>query len=562
MMVRKLGDYTLTRRLGVGGMGEVWMGRREALGGAARDVAIKVLSPERASNAEARKMFLDEARLSMLLHNSNIVQVHDVAEAADKTCYMVMEFVDGLNLAELSEKLRATEERMPDTIIAFVIGEVLKGLVHAHELRHQGQRATIVHRDVSPHNVMISVFGEVKIMDFGIARVASEDTSGVHVKGKLRYMPPEQPRGETREPTLDLFAVGAMLHELLDGVKFRSQVLDETRLIGMILDGEIPALRRPTDSIPKELDYLRQRLLAPKAAERVSSAREAFRLLTHWPGYRDARFELDDLVRRYVGHDQPIPAPAGTQVLTNTVPLPAETPSAAGSLEGHVVPMFAATEGSDTNVLRARDASGTHTVVGRRTTTPNIRTTVIGVALGVMGVVFALIGGGVLLSSHEKDSAAEVVDTRPAAEAEIVGRPEAAKVAEPVVPERAVTPPVEPPPVEPPPVEPPPVAPLSEQPEQTKEASQIEPAKPAAVKKSKVQVKLGSGVAWAEVKIGGQKFELDAFSGTSRSTRIPTGPQTVSMRTTVDGKWTTVKVTIPDGSATILLAKNGKVSIE
>ncbi len=111
-------------------MGEVWTGRREAFGGAARDVAIKLLSAERASSAEARKMFLDEVRLSMLLRNSNIVQVHDVAE--------------------------------------------------------------------------------------------TDDSSGVHVKGKRRYIPPEQLRGETREPTLDLFAVGAMFHELLDGVKFRS----------------------------------------------------------------------------------------------------------------------------------------------------------------------------------------------------------------------------------------------------------------------------------------------------------------------------------------------------
>src|SRR5690606_20163542 len=220
----------------------------------------KLLSPERATNVEARRMFLDEARLSMLLRNSNIVQVHDVAEVADGTCYMVMEFVEGLNLAELSDKLRRAGEAMPDSIIAFIIGEVLKGLAHAHELRHEGQHKTVVDRDVSPHNVMLSAFDGVKIMDFGIARTASEDTSAV---------------------------------------------IDEGRLFGMILDGENPALQRPADSIPKELDELRQKLLAASPKERIQSARQAFRQLSFWPGYRDTRFELDELVRRYVGHSEP-----------------------------------------------------------------------------------------------------------------------------------------------------------------------------------------------------------------------------------------------------------------
>src|SRR5690606_22229095 len=114
------------------------------------------------------------------------------------------------------------------------------------------------------------------------------------------YMPPEQLRGETREPTLDLFAVGAMLHELLDHTKFRSSVIDEARLYGMVLDGEIPALTRPRGTIPRELDELRAQLLAARPAERIQSAREAFRRLSFWPGYRDTRFELDALVRRWL----------------------------------------------------------------------------------------------------------------------------------------------------------------------------------------------------------------------------------------------------------------------
>ncbi|MCA9683050.1 MAG: serine/threonine protein kinase, partial [Myxococcales bacterium] len=195
-------------------MAEVWMGRRTAMGGASKTVAIKLMAAKVAHEPEFRRLFTSEARLSMLLNNSNIVQVFDVGEEQGE-CYMVMEWVDGLNLSQLCKRLSVAGERLPPVVSVYVIAEVLRALSYAHSVRTD-EGSVIVHRDVSPQNVMISTNGEVKIMDFGIARVASEDTSGVHVKGKLRYMPPEQLRGETREPTLDLFAVGAMLHELLD----------------------------------------------------------------------------------------------------------------------------------------------------------------------------------------------------------------------------------------------------------------------------------------------------------------------------------------------------------
>src|SRR5690606_22550802 len=136
--------------------------------------------------------------------------------------------------------------------------------VHAHELRDADQSKTVVHRDISPHNVMGSVSGEVKLMAFGIARFASEETRGLHAKGKIRYMPPEQLRGERREPTLDLFAVGATLHELLDRSKFRGSKIDEARMYGMVIDGEVPPLQRAADTIPPELEQLRSQLLAAK----------------------------------------------------------------------------------------------------------------------------------------------------------------------------------------------------------------------------------------------------------------------------------------------------------
>ena len=293
---KRVGPYTLTRRLGAGGMGEVWAGGRAHETGAYKTVAVKLLTPERANDENSQHMFDEEARLSMLLCNSNIVQVFDVGNDAG-VHYMAMEWVDGLDLDELCKALRADGELLPLTVVGYVVGEILKALAYAHDFEHQGGRRTIVHRDVSAHNVMLSVAGEVKLMDFGIARVASEDTSGDHVKGKLRYMPPEQLRGDSRAPTIDLFAVGAILHELLDGKRFRSGVVDEARLYGMVFDGEVPPLGCAPARIPGELEALRRRLLEAKPEERIQSAREAHRYLCKWPGYRDAKFELQDIVR-------------------------------------------------------------------------------------------------------------------------------------------------------------------------------------------------------------------------------------------------------------------------
>ncbi|HRI06947.1 MAG TPA: serine/threonine-protein kinase, partial [Nannocystaceae bacterium] len=218
--MRRLADYELIDRLGSGGMAEVWMGRRIAGEGVYKAVAIKVLPAQRVGDERYRRMFNEEARISFLLSHSNIVQVFDLGQS-DGQAFLVMEWVDGVNLAQLAELTRSRRIAVPDGITAYVIGEVLQALAYAHTLTHEGRPLAIIHRDVSPQNVLISVSGEVKLADFGIARVAHDETSGLFVKGKLRYMAPEQLAGQSRSPAVDLFAVGAMLHELLDGARFR-----------------------------------------------------------------------------------------------------------------------------------------------------------------------------------------------------------------------------------------------------------------------------------------------------------------------------------------------------
>jgi tRNA A-37 threonylcarbamoyl transferase component Bud32 len=293
--VKKIGPYTLLRQIGEGGMGEVWLGRRPTPVGAWKLVAIKLLGPRHLEHEGLREMFLQEARLSMSLTHSNIVHVFDVVEDTQQCC-MVMEWVDGLDLARFTAKLRATGHRLSQVQSVFIISKLLRALAYAHEGNHRGSKGRIIHRDISPQNVMLSVTGEVKLMDFGIARLSSDETSGL-VRGKPRYMPPEQLAGKSREPTVDLFAVGAILHELLDNRKFRCQAQDDGELYGMIIAGRVPKLGV---EIPPVLERVRAGLLEPDPSMRIPSARKAIELLDAWPDLRDVSFELEALVREFV----------------------------------------------------------------------------------------------------------------------------------------------------------------------------------------------------------------------------------------------------------------------
>jgi serine/threonine protein kinase len=287
-------------------MGQVWLGRKAMVGGATKTFAIKLLAPRHVASTRHRAMFFDEARLSMSLDHSNIVKVHEVDER-DGVVYMAMEWLDGLTLTQLNAAHRLRNKPIPPVITAFVIAQVLRALDYAHEVDHRGTRAAIVHRDISPQNVMLTVNGEVKLLDFGIARTISDETSGLYLKGKPRYMPPEQFFGFSRGPAIDLFAVGALLHELLDGGRvFRGEASDE-RLIDMVRGGLVPDLH--ARKVPPELDALRRELLASEP-ERIASARLALTRLQGWSGYRDAGIELQTLVRSLV----PSEGPAGNSV--------------------------------------------------------------------------------------------------------------------------------------------------------------------------------------------------------------------------------------------------------
>ncbi|MCB9716934.1 MAG: protein kinase [Myxococcales bacterium] len=312
-----IGGYQLVRRIGRGGMAEVWVARRHRERRASKYVAIKVVADPYVGDPRYQRMFRIEAELSALLNHANIVQVFDEGEDQGRG-FLVMEWVDGANLLKVEAALTfVDDDEVRNEIISYIIGQLLYALKYAHSITlHDGNPLGIVHRDVSPQNVLVSAQGEVKLTDFGVAHHVLEESSGVHVKGKLRYMSPEQVAGRTRDPRVDLYAVGAILHEMLDGRRFRSHVEDQRQMYLEVLSGTIPTLSRPA---PVELDELRRRLLEPQPAQRLASADAALDLLERFPGHGDARRELTTLCSALTGVMRPRVGPERSGALAGTL---------------------------------------------------------------------------------------------------------------------------------------------------------------------------------------------------------------------------------------------------
>ena len=303
-----VGGYELLRELGRGGMAEVWLARRTR-SSTGKFVAIKLILPQYVGVERYSRMFASEAEVAAPLSHSNICQVFDEGEERGRS-YLVMEWVDGADLAQLLPAIAELRRRDPQLrlrVAAYVIGQVLHGLSYAHKIQsHRGKSLGIVHRDISPQNVLVSVSGDVKVTDFGIAHRMIEETSGINVKGKLRYMAPEQLEGRSHEPTVDLFAVGAIFHELLAGEKFRSDADGQAALYHRVMSGHVPPA--PSD-VPPELEAVRRALLDPDPAKRPQTADAAVLMLKRWIGYSEMRVELGTLCGLAIGVIRPRTGP-------------------------------------------------------------------------------------------------------------------------------------------------------------------------------------------------------------------------------------------------------------
>jgi serine/threonine protein kinase len=299
--------YQVIRRLDAGGMAEIFLARALSIQGMEKLVAIKRVLPALTPNASFTAMFLDEARLSLGLSHANIVTVTDVSQSGG-TYFIVMEYIDGYNLRHLFQRASELGFRIPVAVACHVLMEVCKGLEHAHTRRDQsGKHLRIVHRDLSPPNVLVSRAGEVKITDFGLARATSQlsKTDPGVVKGKYSYLAPEVVEGKQADHRVDIFAAGIVLWELLANRRlFYGQTEVET--VEAVRKAEIPPLSRFNPDVKPELMQIIARALAKDPRKRFTSAREFGEALADYLAHNSLRatsFDLVQLLERLFGAD-------------------------------------------------------------------------------------------------------------------------------------------------------------------------------------------------------------------------------------------------------------------
>jgi serine/threonine-protein kinase len=295
--------YRITERVAAGGMAEVFRGVAESMRGFKKNIAIKRILPALTKNKKFVAMFLDEARLSLSLQHANIVQVFDIGHSED-TYFIVMEYVDGIDLKALLDWRRRINKRIPVAHSLYVIMEICKGLSYAHELANQDNDAPlgIVHRDVSPPNVLMSKQGEVKVVDFGLAKATSqvEVTDPGVVKGKMSYLSPEAARGEEVDSKADIFAVGILLYEMLTGKRLFYGETDY-QTVELVRNAKIPPLRPQNPQIEPELEDVVRKALSKRKEDRFQSAtdlQDALAQYSYSRGLKVISRDIAELVRQ------------------------------------------------------------------------------------------------------------------------------------------------------------------------------------------------------------------------------------------------------------------------
>ncbi|MBI3074481.1 MAG: serine/threonine protein kinase [Deltaproteobacteria bacterium] len=266
--------YHVLELIDSGGMAEVYKAKARTIHGIEKVVAIKRILPHLTKNKKFITMFLDEARLSIHLNHANVVQVFDIGVSGG-SYFIVMEFVEGLNLRTLLESCIDEGKILPVEVAVYVMMEVLKGLSYAHEKRDaNGRRLSIVHRDVSPPNVLLSLEGEVKITDFGLAKATSqlEESDPDILKGKLSYMSPEQAHGQSVDQRADLFAAGILLFESLTSRRlFKGE--NDIETLELVRAARVPSIARFNPKVPWALEEIVVKALARDGDARYQTAR-------------------------------------------------------------------------------------------------------------------------------------------------------------------------------------------------------------------------------------------------------------------------------------------------
>jgi serine/threonine protein kinase len=273
--VQSFGNYFLLERIAVGGMAEIFKAKQVGVRGFEKILVIKKILHHLSEDPEFVEMFEDEAKLAAQLNQANIVQIYELGEI-DDTLYITMECIDGKNLRDVTRAAAGRSMHLGIDQCIHMITEALKGLDYAHrKTDSQGAPLNIVHRDISPQNIIISYEGEVKLLDFGIAKAASKisKTEAGVLKGKFSYMSPEQASGKPIDQTSDIYAIGVILHELLTSDRlFRSKSDVET--LEKVKAGIVAPPSEKNPLVPEALDQIALKALSKDRASRYQTAGE------------------------------------------------------------------------------------------------------------------------------------------------------------------------------------------------------------------------------------------------------------------------------------------------
>lgn len=272
---RRIGRYDVVRKIATGGMAELFLARFVGPGGFEKRCALKRILPQFAADTTFTRMFLTEAKITAMFDHPNIVQIFELGEDDEGQFFIAMELVNGMNLRQLLQTLQERQRQIPPELAAFMMAQALDGLAYAHEFRDESGPLGLVHRDVSPQNILVSYEGAVKVVDFGIVKgssISGETQTGM-LKGKIAYMSPEQASGEPLDGRSDIFAIGVVLYELITGRKPFSGAT-EVMYLKSVLDDPPPPIVRFVPDCPEELEGIIYRALAKRREDRHQSARQ------------------------------------------------------------------------------------------------------------------------------------------------------------------------------------------------------------------------------------------------------------------------------------------------
>jgi serine/threonine protein kinase len=369
------GKYLLLDRVNIGGMAEVWRAKTFGAGGFERLVAIKRILPNIAEDEEFISMFIDEAKITVQLSHANIAQIHELSHLAN-SYFIAMEYVSGKDMRAVFDRCRKKGEPAPIPLTCYLIAKCCEGLDYAHRARdRQGRDMNIVHRDVSPQNALISYEGEVKVIDFGIAKAAGKATktqAGI-LKGKFGYMSPEQIRGLPLDRRSDVFAMGVCLYEMLTGERLfvgdsDFSVLEKVRKV------EVLPPSHYNRRIPDQLERIVMKSLAKDVDERYQYASDLAMDLQGFLYGSGARFgerDLSQFMKSTFAEDYDkeksrlaeyadIKLPEGMALAVEmgfgAGPVPAAPPSAANASAITSVPIMAPVAPAGPPVVRASNA--------------------------------------------------------------------------------------------------------------------------------------------------------------------------------------------------------------